>query len=112
MTASSSGLTPSSGGMKGKTAAPSGTSSSALPAISASCHRGNDAQLIAILHRRGQAVEVTDILIVQIDVDEAADLAIVEETLADPWISFVQILERGLHAAAAHFDDGQPLSML
>src|SRR5262249_18307953 len=77
-TASSSGLTPSSAGMSGKTAAPAGTSAagslSSGSAISASGHGGDDRQLVAVVDRRGEVLQVADVLVVEVDVDEAPHL--------------------------------------
>src|SRR5260370_40386638 len=111
-TASRSGLTPSSGGIRGKTAAPSGTGLSASSAISASGHRGNDAQFIAVLDCRGQVIEVTDVLIVQVDVDEAANLATLEDPLLDAGKLTAQIVERCLHRGAARVHCCLPVGML
>src|SRR6266702_4503539 len=72
--ANSSGLTPSSAGMGGKTAAPSGTSLSSASLMSASGHGGDDRHLVAVLDGGIQAVEVADVLVVEVDVDEAAQL--------------------------------------
>src|SRR5436305_1896100 len=67
--ASRSGWMPSSSGMSGKTAAPSGTSDVGSPAdMSASCDGRDDAQLVAVLDRRLQAVEVANVLVVELDV--------------------------------------------
>src|SRR5436305_12701752 len=72
-TANRSGLTFSSAGMSGKTAAPSGTSplsssrSGASSATSASGHGGDDAQLVAVLDRGAEVVEVTHVLVVEVD---------------------------------------------
>src|SRR5262249_43461602 len=81
--ASSSGWMPSSAGISGKTAAPSGTSGSLSSAMSAPCDGGNDADLVAVLDGGGEVVEVADVLVVEVDVDEAAQLAVVEQALAD-----------------------------
>src|SRR2546421_11477074 len=77
-TASKSGLMPISGGMSGKTAAPSGTWSSSSTAMSASRHCGDNADLVAVLDGRLQIVQIADILVVEVDVDEAAHLAVLE----------------------------------
>src|SRR5579871_4301353 len=83
-TANRSGLTFSSAGMSGKTAAPSGTSprssssgSGASRATSASGHGGDDAQLVAVLDRGAEVVEVTHVLVVEVDVQKALDLGAV-----------------------------------
>src|SRR5439155_20099140 len=70
--ASSSGLMPSSAGISGKAAAPSGTSgSSKSSAMSAPCHRGDDVHLVAVLDGGVHVVQVADVLVVEVDVDEA-----------------------------------------
>src|SRR4051794_10742596 len=79
-TASSSGRTPNSAGISGKTAAPSGTASSAGSAMpSAPRHGRDDADLVAVLHGRAQLVEVAHVLVVDEQVEEALDLAVVEQ---------------------------------
>src|SRR5262245_39689183 len=87
-TARSRGTIPNSSGIRGKTAAPSGTSSppasfcrSSL--MSAPGNGGNDRQLVAVLDRRREVVEVADVLVVEIDVDETAHLAVLEQPLGD-----------------------------
>src|SRR5262249_7440825 len=100
-TASTSGLIPSSGGISGKTAAPSGPELSASSAISASSHGGDNAQFIAVLDRGGEVVEITDVLIVQVDIDEAANLAVLEDPLTDTRELSTQIIECCLNRAAA-----------
>src|SRR6266852_755858 len=102
-TAKSSGWTPSSGGISGRTAAPSGTSASS--AMLASGHGGNDAQLVAVLDLRREVVEVADVLVIEVDVDEASHLAVVEDTLADAGTALAQVVERVLHGLAGDFDD-------
>src|SRR5205085_7753051 len=99
-TARNSGWTPSSAGMSGKTAAPSGTSRSASSAISASGHRGDDAQLVAVLDGGGEVVEVANVLVVQVDVDEAAHLAVLKNALTDGGVLLRQCVEGGLHRRA------------
>src|SRR5436190_21508329 len=79
-TAKSSGWTFNAGGISGRTAAPSGTSSSA---ISPSSDGGNDAQFVAVFDRRGEVVEIADVFVVERDIDEAADLAVVEDAAVD-----------------------------
>src|SRR5947209_7184556 len=104
MTARSSGLTPSSSGISGKTAAPSGTSSgSAASLISASRHRRNDGQVVAVLDRGLQVVEVANVLVVEEQVDEAAQLAVVEEPARQGGKAGGQVVEDGL--------DGAPLGL-
>src|SRR5665213_453480 len=77
ITANSNGSTPNSGGMSGKTATPSGVSSGS----SATGHRGDDRQFIAVLDRRGEIIEIANVLIVEVDVDELAHLAVLENAL-------------------------------
>src|SRR3954470_16484871 len=82
-TARNIGLTPSSGGMSGRTDAPLGTHSpgSSFSAMSAPSHSGNDGQLVAILDCRVQVVEEANVLVVEVDVDETLELALVEHAL-------------------------------
>src|SRR5260370_40645391 len=90
--------------MGGKTAVPSGTWRSGSPAMSTPGDRGNDADLVAVLHGRGQVVEVADVLVVEVDVDEAAHLAVVEQALRDPGEPAAQVVEHPLHRPAAGLD--------
>src|SRR5262249_53133205 len=99
--ASRRGSAPSSGGISGKTAAPSGISSAVSSVISAPGHGGNDAQLVAVLDRAGEVVEVADVLVVEVDVDKPADLAAVKEPVGDARVFLAQVLEYGLDRAAA-----------
>src|SRR5271170_2889939 len=82
-TASSSGWTGSSSGISGKTAAPSALSSasswSSGVCMSAPSDGGNDADLVAILDRRGHVVQITDVFVVEVDVHEAPYLSVVEQ---------------------------------
>src|SRR5262245_37137346 len=91
--AKSSGWMPNSAGMSGKTAAPSGTSCSGeLPSdISASGHGGDDAQLVAVLQRGLEVVEVTDVLVVEVHVDEAAHLAVLKQPAGDPGVPGAEV---------------------
>src|SRR5262249_36036509 len=72
--ARSSGSAPTSSGMSGKTAAPSAPSPPSgrgcSSAMSASGDRGDDAHLVAVLQGGGEAVQVADVLVVDVDVDE------------------------------------------
>src|SRR5947209_2649682 len=96
-TASRSGCTPSSAGISGKTAAPSapcGSSSLMLAARDS----GNDGQLIAVLHRRVQVLEEANVLVVEVNVDEALELALVEQALGQPRKLLAQIIQNSLHS--------------
>src|SRR5437016_9938461 len=95
---------PNSGGMSGKTAAPSGTSAESA-AISTSGHGGDDAYLIAVLDRRLQAVEIADVLVIDIDIDEAAHLTVLEDAARDAGVLLAQIVEQALDGRAAGFDN-------
>lgn len=44
---------------------------------------GHDRDLIVGLDRRVEAIDVTDVLVLDIDVDEAADLPVIEELLTE-----------------------------
>src|SRR5438045_3787376 len=81
ITARRSGWTPRSGGMVGKTAAPSGTSAASSSAMSASRDRRDDRQLVAVLDRGGQVVQVTDVLVVEVQVHELLEPAALEQLL-------------------------------
>src|SRR5947209_7111593 len=80
-TANNSGLTPSSSGIFGMTAAPSGTWGAGASLMLASGDGGDDGQLVAVLHGRLQVVQIADVLVVEVDVDEPAQLAVVEDAL-------------------------------
>src|SRR6516164_7877341 len=105
---------PSSSGMSGKTAAPSGTSDrcESPSDISASGHGGNDAQLVAFLDRRLQVVQVADVFIVEIDIDEATNLAVVEDAASDRRMLGAKAVEGLLHARSGDLDDGLAIGML
>src|SRR6266568_3379708 len=104
-TASSSGWTPSSAGMTGNTAAPSGTSS-------ATGHRGDDAQLVAVLHRRAEAVEIAYVLVIEVHVQERLHLAAVEELCRKGRVFLTQVVERLPHVGTVHFDNRLTLRVL
>src|SRR5260221_7911699 len=80
--------------------------------MSASGHRGNDADLVAVFHGSTEIIEVADIFIVDIDVDKAADLAVVEQPLGDARKLLAHVVENRLHRAADRFDDGQAIGVL
>src|SRR5438445_9801584 len=109
-TASRSGFTPSSGGMSGKTAAPSGTSASA--GISASGHGGDDAHLVAILDGRLKIIQVANVLVIEVDVHKAAHLAVLKNTLHDGWELPAQVVEGRLDCDPGYFDDGLAIGVL
>src|SRR5262245_66669484 len=96
---------PSSAGISGKTAAPSGTSgSSKSSAMSAPCHRWDDVYLVAVLDGGVEVVQVADVLIVEVDVDEAPQLAVVEQPLRDARVLAAQVVEDALHGRATGLD--------
>src|SRR6516165_4732987 len=111
-TAKRRGLTASSGGMSGKTAAPSGTSDSPAALMSASGHGGDDRQLVAVLDRRGEIIEIANVLIVEEDVDEAADLAVVEDALGQGGVFRPQRVQRRLHGGPVDLHGRLPLGVL
>src|SRR5438270_6848189 len=93
--ASRSGWMPNSSGMSGKTAAPSGTAVVGSPSdMSASCDGRDDAHLIAVLDRGLEAVEVADVLVVEVDVHEAPHLAILEQPAGDAGELRAEVVER------------------
>src|SRR5262245_52670718 len=102
---------PNSGGIIGKTAAPSGTCAWSA-AISASGHGGDDADLVAVLDGRLQAVEIADVFVIDIDIDEAAHLAILEDAADDAGVFLAQIVEQALDRGAAGFDNSLVLGVL
>src|SRR5438876_5408347 len=109
-TASNSGFTPSSGGMSGKTAAPSGTSASA--AMSASGYRGNNTHLVAIFDRGLQVIQVAHVLVIEIDIHETAHLAVLKEALRDSGKFLPEMIERRLDRTAGHLDHGLAFGVL
>jgi hypothetical protein len=59
-----------------------------------SCYRGNDTDFVALFDSGFLIVEETDVLIVEEDVDEAADIALfVTDTLSEAGIGFLEALE-------------------
>src|ERR1700722_6782046 len=108
MTANSSGSTPNSGGISGKTATPSGVSSGS----SATGHRGNDRQLVAVLHGSSKIIEIANVLIVEVDVDELTHLAVLENALGDGGILGGEGGERRLHRGPDDFDGGLVVGVL
>src|SRR5262245_29325567 len=112
-TASQSGLMPSSAGISGKIAAPSGTSAgSSSRAMSAPRDGRDDRQLVAVLDRRGQAVQVADVLVVQVEVDEPPHLAVVEDPRLDAGVLRREVVEHRLDRGARHLDDVLALGVL
>src|SRR5436309_1836437 len=110
---------PSSSGMSGKTAAPSGTSEdpaeslrssaglgSGWSAMSASCDGGDDGQHVAVLGRRLQVVEIADVFVVEIDVDKAAHLAVFEDSADDVRELTAERVEHFLDVGSRQFDGG------
>src|SRR5205823_780910 len=85
-------------GISGKTAAPSGTSPSAASFISASGHGGDDGEFVALLDRRVQVIEVSNVLVIEIDVDEAAQLPrLLEQAVGEAGELPAEVLEGRLH---------------
>src|SRR5262249_57384134 len=65
--------------------------------MSASGHGGDDGQLVAILDRRVQVLEVSDVLVIEIDVDEAARCArFLERAVGNSGKLPTEVLENGL----------------
>src|SRR5262245_3641336 len=89
--------------MRGKTAAPSGTCSRAS-LMSASRDGGDDGQRVAVLDGGLEGVEVADVLVVEVDVDEALELALVEEPVDDAGALPAQVVEDGLHGGPGGLD--------
>src|SRR4051794_10928966 len=101
----SSGCTPSSAGISGKTAAPSGTSG-AGSLISASRHRRDDGQLVAVLDRRVQRLQEADVLVVEVDVHELPELAVVEQARGERRVLGSEIVEDPLHGRSRGLHGG------
>src|SRR5262245_12958456 len=110
ITAKSSGWTPSSAGISGNTAAPSGTSppgSCSSPATaSASGHRGDDADLVAVLDRRRQAAQIADVLVVDEDVEELLELVAVVEAGGQLGVEVADVGQRLADGGAGGVDHG------
>src|SRR3989304_1067705 len=51
-------------------------------ATSAACHRREEPDLVALLDRRGKALEVPDVLAVDVDVDESVQVTLGRQELA------------------------------
>src|SRR4029450_22041 len=82
------------------TAAPSAPGS-ARRALPASRDGGHDRHGVASLQRGLGALEEADVLLVHVDIDEAAQLAaLVEEPLAQSWELALEILDDGGHGVA------------
>src|SRR5262249_10923659 len=61
--------------------------------------------LVAVLDRCREVVKVADILVVEIDVDEAAHLAVLEQPPGDAGILLAEVVEQLLDGAAGRLDD-------
>src|SRR5204863_8696071 len=64
----------------------------------------DDRQLVAVLDRRGEVVEVADVLVVEVDVDEPAQLPVVEEPGRQAGELAAEVVEHRLHGGAAGLD--------
>src|SRR5208282_6630582 len=71
---------------------------------SASRDGGNDADLVVLGHRSGQVVEVANVLVVEVDIDEAAQFLAVEEPLAEGGKCGSQVRENLAHGRARRLD--------
>src|SRR5208337_78980 len=71
---------------------------------SASRDGGNDADLVVLGHRSGQVVEVANVLVVTVDIDEAAQFLAVEEPLAEGGKCGSQVRENLAHGRARRLD--------
>jgi hypothetical protein len=68
--------------------------SAARTAGSAASHGGEDGDRVALVHPGLHRAEVPDILAVQVDVDEAVELAVAGDDLGpDPRVPPVQVIE-------------------
>src|SRR5271157_255479 len=75
-----------------------------LEIASASRDGGNDADLVVLGHRSGQVVEVANVLVVQVDIDEAAQFRAVEDSLAEGGKCGSQVREDLAHGCARRLD--------
>src|SRR5438105_2693504 len=105
--------------MSGNTAAPSGTSASPVSSSSSRCcamstsgDGGDDAQLVTLLHWRAEIVKIADVLVIEIDVDEAPKLAILEDPLRHRRELPAQSFEHCLHRASGNLNGRQAVGML
>src|SRR5438105_368278 len=99
--------------MKGKTAAPSGTSEgSAASLMSASSHRGNDRQFVAVLDSCVEKVQVAHVLVIDVQIDESAHLAVLEQAAGDGGILRREGIKHGLDRMARDFNRRLALGML
>src|SRR5439155_4402135 len=80
--------------------------------MSASRHCGNDADLVAVLDRRSQVVQIANVLVIEVDVHKTADLAVFENALDHGGKLLSQGVERSLDGRACHFHDGQAVGVL
>ena len=72
--------------------------------MSASCDGGDDGQHVAVLDRRLQVVEIADVFVVEVDVDEAAHLAVVEDSADDVRELAAERVEHLLNGGARQID--------
>src|SRR5437879_2771946 len=80
--------------------------------MSTSGHRWHDGQVVAVLDGRGQAVQVTDVLVVQVDVEEPLNLPVVEDSSAEGGILGGDVLQHRADGAAAGLELGLAAGVL
>src|SRR5262245_42767687 len=78
----------------------------------ASGHRRDDGQLVAVLDRRVEVLQVADVLVVEVDVDEPPHLGAVEDAGADAGAPGFEVFQGRLHGTAADLDDSLAASVL
>src|SRR5262245_35008914 len=75
------------------------------PLNGSSCDRRNDADRVSRLHRRVLFLEIADVLVVQVDVDETPELALlVVEVRREPGVRRGEIDEQLANRRAVDFD--------
>src|SRR5690348_18472526 len=80
---------------------------------SAPCNRRDDGEVVAVLQRRLESGAESYVLVVPVDVDELAQLAlVVVEPLAKARILLVQLVERLRDIAGIDLDNGRSASQL
>ena len=71
----------------------------------ASGDRGNDRDLVTVVHGGVELLEESDVLAVHIEIDEATDLALlVAESLANAGLAALEIIDDGSDARAIPVD--------
>src|SRR5258708_26874909 len=105
------GSTPSSAGISGKTAAPSGTFRSVSSDSLATGHRGNDRQFIAVFNGGGEIVEVTNVFVIQVQVDILPHASAIDDLRLNGRIFLTQVFQNRLDGRTADLHGGLVLGV-